>query len=75
MSLSISNIINPDSTAPKSGFSITSYDSTGGSIDTLSMTMTVSQWGTLTFPTITHDITTVATNTVLTFKLTNPYSV
>lgn len=39
------------------------------------MTLTVTDFGTLTFPTITHDTPTVNTNSIVTFKFTNPYSV
>ena len=56
MSFTVDNLINPDSTYPKSGFSLTSYDNTGGQIDTIDLTLTVSDWGTLLFPTITHDV-------------------
>ena len=75
MSFTVDNLINPDSTYPKSGFSLTSYDNTGGQIDTISLTLTVSDWGTLLFPTITHDVQTVNTNSVVTLKFSNPYSV
>jgi hypothetical protein len=71
----MTNFINPDSAYPKSGFTITTMDSTGGYIDTYSMSLTVTNWGTLTFPTISHDVTTVDTNSVVTIKFTNPYSV
>ena len=75
MSFSVTNIINPDSALPKSGFSLTSYDNNGGQIDSIDLSLTVTDWGTLTFPTITHDATTVDTNSIVTIKFTNPYSV
>lgn len=75
MSFTVSNLINPDSSYPKSGFSLSSFDSSGGQIDTIDLSLTVNGWGTLTFPTITHDKTTVNTNSIVTIKFTNPYSV
>lgn len=48
LSFTISNVENPYSTVPRSGFIISTLDVNGGYIDQLTtMTYTVSQWGTL----------------------------
>lgn len=53
MAFTVTNVMNPYSTYPRTGFTITTQDDSGGSIDQYTgMTFTVTDWGTLNNPSI-----------------------
>lgn len=78
MAFTVTNIINPYSTAPKTGFVLSTQDSTGGYIDQYTlMTYTVTDWGSLSFPGIGRldSSTTVGDPSSLVATFTVPYPV